>query len=99
MILINPGDTTMVQFDWSDVLSATSPTASLYSVTHSVPSYGSPEVAVLTLASSAFDVPSDSSSVLVSGGEHGQTYVLTASAVLDNGETINLSETLRCVEA
>jgi len=84
VILIDPGDVPIIPIDWSDVLPAG---VNISSVTHAVPS-------PLTLDSEGNTTTT--SWAKFSGQAHGGTYLLQASAVLDNGETINRAVTLRC---
>lgn len=87
IILIDPSDVPVVPIDWSDVL----PTGvTIVSVSHSVPS-------PLTLDSEG--ETTTTSWAKFSGQEHGGTYLLQATATLDNGETINRAVTLRCSDA
>lgn len=90
MILIDPSDVATIPIDWSDALPATSPLTLLSTVTHTATS---PVVVV------AQSDTTTTSQAKVSGGVHGKTYRLQATAVLTNGETINRHVILRCMEA
>lgn len=82
--LIDPGDDATFQMDWSDALADG---VTLSSVSHSVPA---PLVKVTETTSSPM------SYVRVSGAQHGQTYLVEASATLSTGEVLNRQFPLRC---
>lgn len=89
IILVDPSDDVLISLDWTDAL----PTGvSLSSVSHSVSS-------PLSISSEYLSVEDNLSSAKVSGAAHGGTYMLQATATLDNGEVINRAATLRCVDA
>lgn len=89
VILVDPGDTTVITFDWTDAL----PTGVLvYAVAHSVSS-------PLSLVFEATTPAQNLSTAKITGMAHGGTYLVQATASLDNGETINRAATVRCVDA
>lgn len=89
VILVDPSDQIIVSFDWTDAL----PSGVLvYSVTHTVSSPLSKSTETTTPAQNL-------STVKISGAAHGGTYLVQATALLDNGETINRAATVRCVDA
>ena len=89
VILVDPSDVPLLSFDWTDAL----PSGVLvYAVTHSVSS-------PLSIVSQSTTPNQNLSTVKVSGFQHGATYLIQATASLDNGETINRAMTVRCVDA
>jgi len=89
VILVDPSDIPVISFDWTDAL----PSGVLVaSVVHSVSS-------PLTLVFESTVPASNLSTAKVSGWQHGKTYLVQATATLDNGETINRAATVRCVDA
>ena len=84
VLLVDPGDSIVLEMDWSDSLADG---VTISGVTHSVP-------LPLTKVSESDDSPS--SFVRVSGAVHGQTYLIEASATLSTGETLNRQFPLRC---
>lgn len=85
VVIIDPADSAIVTFDWSDVLGDS---LALVSVTHTVPS-------PLTKAAESTDIPNKASGVKVSGAAHGGLYQVEAQATLSNGESINRQATVR----
>jgi hypothetical protein len=96
VILLDPEDTVVVTFEWDDAIPSTSPLTTLVSVAHTAPS-ASPTT--LILQGESTDVTAKTSAAKVSGGVHGETYLLTAAATLSNGEVVNRSAVLRCIQA
>ena len=89
VILIDPLDEVIISFDWTDALPAG---VLVYSVTHTVSS-------PLTKVSESTTPAQNLSTCKISGALHGGTYLVQATASLDNGETINRAATVRCVDA
>jgi hypothetical protein len=85
VVIVDPADSAIVTFDWSDVLGLT---ISLAGVVHTVP-------APLTKGAESTDVLNQTSAVKVSGAVHGGMYLVEAQATLSNGETINRQATVR----
>lgn len=77
VIYADPSDNALVTFDWSDALVDA---VTVSSVAHSVPS---------ALTKGTETVVSPNSTVKVSGGVHGTTYMIEAQATLSNGEVLN----------
>ena len=77
ILLFDPSDNAIIPFDWSDVLTDT---VLLTSVTHSVDS---------PLVKGAESNTATTSTVKVSGAIHGGRYMVSAQALLNNGEIIN----------
>lgn len=96
MILLDPEDTVTITFDWTDAIPSTSPLTTLVSVTHTAPS-ASPTY--LTISGQSTNAAAKTSAAKVTGGVHGETYLLTAAALLSNGEVVNRSAVLRCIQA
>jgi len=89
VILVDPSDQVLIQFNWTDAL----PTGVLLSsVSHSVSS-------PLSIASEYTTIGDNTSSAKISGAAHGGTYLVQATATLDNGEVVNRAATVRCVDA
>lgn len=86
----------VVTFDWTDAIPSTSPLTTLVSVAHTAPS-ASPTT--LTVAGQSTNVAAKTSAAKVSGGVHGELYLLEAAATLSNGEIVNRSAVLRCIQA
>ena len=82
--LIDSGDSTWFECDWTDSLPAG---VTVSSVVHSVPS---------PLVKAAESTATPLSYVRVSGAIHGQTYLIEASATLSNTEVLNRQFPLRC---
>jgi hypothetical protein len=89
VLLIDPLDEVLISFDWTDALPAG---VLIYSVDH---------VVTLPLVKLFEDTtPNENlSTCKIKGAVHGGTYLLQATAQLDNGEVINRAATLRCVDA
>jgi len=85
MFLKTPQASLVYTFDWSDALPAG---VLILSVSHTVP-------AGLTKISDSTDVDGKMSSVDVGGGTHGGLYVVNALALLNNGESVPDSFTVR----
>jgi hypothetical protein len=76
-------------FDWSDDIEAP---ITLVSVSHVAPSD-------LSVDSEIVDTATNTSTVILSGGVHGGTYLVKALALLSNGIQIPGEETLRIFDA
>lgn len=76
-------------FDWADDISAP---LTLDSVTHTVPDG-------LTLAGETTNASALTSTVFLTGGTHGRTYLIKALAVLSNGVKIPGEATVRVFDA
>lgn len=76
ILLHNPADSGNYTADWSDVLGE----ATLASVTHT------PPTGLTKVSEGSTDT---TSTVRISGGTHGRTYMVQAAATLSNGEVIN----------
>ena len=79
IVVIDPGDQTLLTFVWDDLPVGVTLTGS---VEHTVP-------APLTRMSQATDVLTGTSQVRVSGAIHGGLYMIEGQATLSNGESIN----------
>lgn len=76
-------------FDWADDVSDP---ITLVSVTHTVPEE-------LTLDSQTTDTSGLSSTVFLTGGVHGGTYLIKALALLSNGALVPGEATIRVFDA
>jgi hypothetical protein len=76
-------------FDWSDDVADP---IELVSVSHEVP-------LGLTLDSETTDTSGLTSTVFVTGGTHGQTYLVKALALLSNGALVPGEATIRVLDA
>jgi hypothetical protein len=76
-------------FDWADDVSDP---ITLESVTHIVPGG-------MTLDSETTDTVGLSSTVFITGGEHGGTYLIKALALLSNGALVPGEATIRVFDA
>jgi hypothetical protein len=76
-------------FDWADDVNEP---LTLDSVTHAVPEG-------LTLAGETTDVSALTSTVFLTGGVHGHTYLIKALAVLSNGVKVPGEATVRVFDA
>lgn len=85
VLIIDPGDSDVYAFDWTDVLGG----ATLSAVVHSVPS-------PLSILSETTDGANKRSLVKITGAVHGQTYLIEGSATLSSGEIVNRQFPLRC---
>jgi hypothetical protein len=77
MILFDPSDNALITFDWSDVLPES---VTVASVVHTVSS---------PLTKSTESNSTTTSTVKVTGAQHGGMYVIEGQATLSNGEVIN----------
>lgn len=78
VIIVDPQDVVSIEIDWADSIGADT----LGSVTHSV---SSPLVKV----SEATNVAGKTSTVKISGVEHGGEYYISAQTSLAGGDTLN----------
>jgi hypothetical protein len=78
-IIFDPSDNGWITFHWDEWIPSG---VSLVSVTHSVP-------LPMTITAETTDVLSQQSAVRISGAQHGGRYMVTAQAVMSNGETLN----------
>jgi len=87
--LKDPGAELSYEFDWS---AEQTTGVTLVSVTHSAPD-------PLVILTEYTDAPNWTSVVRIGGGVHGQLYVVSATAVLSSGDSIDGTFTLRVIEA
>lgn len=77
MILFDPSDNALVTFDWSDVLPEA---VTVTGAVHTLPS---------PLVKGTESYTSSTSTVKVSGAQHGAMYMVEGQATLSNGEVLN----------
>lgn len=87
IVLIGRGDTTAVQFDWDDALPEGVTLQG--NVVHTLPT-------PLVKVDESSDPVRATSTVMMSGAEHGGLYMIAGTATLSNGETLNRSFPVRC---